>query len=122
LFRKELLNMSAQACSKLDALEREVIYRIYVKEQQLIDIAHSLGYSRCHISRVKKKALDALCDNLALSVQGEAGKELAELKKRLAAEDTPSIERRRVHRRRPRSKKALQERARRGLDRIAAAA
>ena len=121
LFRKEMTALSSAACEKLDALEREVIYRIYVKEQQLIDIAHTLGYSRCHISRVKRKALDALCDNLALSVQGEMGTELDELRKKLA-ESGPALECRRVHRRRPRSKKALEERERRSLHRFAAAA
>jgi hypothetical protein len=41
-----------------------VIERIYLKGQQLMDIARSLGYSRCHISRVKRKALETLYDDL----------------------------------------------------------
>lgn len=65
LLKKEVASLSAKACQHLDPLEREVIYRIYVLEEQLMDIARSLGYSRCHISRVKKKALDTLQESLA---------------------------------------------------------
>jgi RNA polymerase sigma factor (sigma-70 family) len=64
LWRKELQGQSAVACEKLDALEREIVKRIFVQEQQIMDIAASLGYSRCHISRVKKKALDTLQNEL----------------------------------------------------------
>ncbi|NDC37158.1 MAG: sigma-70 family RNA polymerase sigma factor [Proteobacteria bacterium] len=71
LFRKELVSLSDTACYKLDELEREVIQRIYLKEQQLIDVANQLGYSRCHISRVKKKALDTLYSDLATSLELE---------------------------------------------------
>ncbi len=64
LYKKELVSLSHAACSRLDNLEREVIERIYLKGQQLMDIARSLGYSRCHISRVKRKALETLYDDL----------------------------------------------------------
>lgn len=57
---KELISLSKEACAKLDALEREVVERIYVREEPLLDIAAALGYSRCHISRVKRKALESL--------------------------------------------------------------
>ncbi len=67
LLRQELVSMSTSACSKLDPLEREVIERIYLKEQQLLDIAKNLGYSRCHISRVKKRALETLHGQLESS-------------------------------------------------------
>ena len=97
--------MSAAACEKLDLLEREVIYRIYVKEHQLMDIANSLGYSRCHISRVKKKALETLHQEMAGLVSvAEAGRETA-----VAPREG---ERRKIHRRRPRSLKARQSRER----------
>ena len=59
-YRREMADLSQKACSKLDDLEKEVINRVFMGEQQLMDIAHSLGYSRCHISRVKKKALETL--------------------------------------------------------------
>jgi hypothetical protein len=48
-----------------------VIERIYIKEQQLIDVATELGYSRCHISRVKKKALNSLYSDMAESLDLE---------------------------------------------------
>lgn len=64
IHRKQLARISQEACEKLDPLEREVIVRIFLKEQQLLDIAESLGYSRCHISRVKKRALEALYGHL----------------------------------------------------------
>ena len=106
LFKKELVRLSERACNKLDTLEREVIHRVYIKEQQLMDIAHSLGYSRCHISRVKKKALETLYEEMTVSMQGsgeEISKEVQEAVKRVA-------DRRRIHRRRPRSKKAQEAR------------
>lgn len=60
LYRRQMAQFSSLACNRLDPLEREVIYRIYVKEQQLMEIARTLGYSRCHISRVKRQALESL--------------------------------------------------------------
>ncbi len=71
LLKKEIAKISTEACTKLDPLEREVIYRIYVLEQQLMDIAQMLGYSRCHISRVKRKALETLHTELATTVKPE---------------------------------------------------
>lgn len=64
LLKKEMATLSEGACKKLDELEREVINRIYIKEEQLLDIAEALGYSRCHISRVKRRALESLFDEL----------------------------------------------------------
>lgn len=68
LYRKELAAISHEACMRLDPLAREVIHRIFSEEQQLTDIAHNLGYSRCHISRVKRKALENLHEDLKDSV------------------------------------------------------
>lgn len=104
LWRKELTDKSTLACEKLDNLEREIIRRIFVQEQQIIDIAAALGYSRCHISRVKKKALDTLHDELRVvmnhndyaAMEDERTDELHEVELRIAS-------RREVHRRRPRS-------------------
>jgi len=64
-WKKELHFKSLGACEKLDELEKEIVKRIFVHEQQIIDIAAALGYSRCHISRVKKKALDTLHGELS---------------------------------------------------------
>lgn len=60
LMQKEKVELCRDACSQLDELEREVISRSFAEDEALIDIAKSLGYSRCHISRVKKRALDRL--------------------------------------------------------------
>ena len=98
LLKKEISKISSDACSKLDTLEREVIYRIYVLEEQLMDIASTLGYSRCHISRVKRKALETLHGDLSLTIHPEGdAPEFA-----LEEERTP---RKLIKRRKPRSKK-----------------
>ena len=57
LLQKEVADLSRQACQQLDELERQVIERIFLQGEQLIQVAQSLGYSRCHISRVKRRAL-----------------------------------------------------------------
>ncbi len=57
LLRKELYKLGKEACLKLDDVEKDVIERIYLKGEQVLDVAKELGYSRCHISRIKKKAL-----------------------------------------------------------------
>lgn len=69
LLRKEIAGLSERACQKLDPLEREVIERIFLNEEQLLDVAKSLGYSRCHISRVKRKALETLHGELSGALQ-----------------------------------------------------
>jgi RNA polymerase sigma factor (sigma-70 family) len=111
LWRKELHGKSTVACEKLDPLEREIIKRIFIQEQQIMDIAATLGYSRCHISRVKKKALETLYNELSGSMSDtdlgkkpsfdEDGDEEVKLK---------IVGRRVVHRRRPRSKVSRNER------------
>ena len=60
MMRREKIRQCQSACSQLDSLEKEIIDRSFASEQPLVDIARSLGYSRCHISRVKKTALDRL--------------------------------------------------------------
>ncbi len=67
MIRQEKISQCQTACSQLDTLEREILDRSYAEEQPLVDIAKSLGYSRCHISRVKKSALDRLKAILASS-------------------------------------------------------
>ena len=103
LLKKELASISAVACKKLDPLEREVIQRIYLQEQQLLDIADSLGYSRCHISRVKKKALATLYDELRITVA-----DIYVSAKPNFDEDDDSSKKKSVRRRRPRSQKSVQ--------------
>lgn len=110
LFKKQLISLSADACTKLDALEQEVIYRIFMKEQQLMDIANSLGYSRCHISRVKKKALDVLHDQMCGAVSNEDDIPVEAVKENgFDRNDLSGRGRREIHRRRPRSTKVVKK-------------
>lgn len=107
VYKRELAKMSELACDKLDDLAREVISRIYIQGQQLIDIANSLGYSRCHISRVKKKALEALYQDMSSCIGiTDPGK-----RPDFDDDETP-LKRARpnlkpIHRRKPRSKRAM---------------
>lgn len=104
LLKKELVKVSTSVCKKLDKLEQEVIFQLYIQGRRLIDIAVSLGYSRCHISRVKRKALETLQREMCLIFQ--------ENFKPLEGEDDSDIlECRQIHRRKPRSQKILQVRA-----------
>ncbi|MFO0416355.1 MAG: sigma-70 family RNA polymerase sigma factor [Pseudomonadota bacterium] len=104
LWRKELTERSALACDKLDSLEREIVKRLFVHEQQIIDIAAALGYSRCHISRVKRKALVTLQDELRTVMNRE---DYAAIKLEMAENnDLIDLEvkpRKEVARRKPRS-------------------
>lgn len=104
LWRRELTAKSSSACEKLDDLEREIVKRIFVHEQQIIDIAAALGYSRCHISRVKKKALSTLHDELSV-VMNRDDYPPAEAEELDTEDDVYEriANRRTVHRRRPRS-------------------
>jgi RNA polymerase sigma factor (sigma-70 family) len=111
LWRKELHSQSTLACEKLDPLEREIIKRIFLQEQQIMEIAATLGYSRCHISRVKKKALETLYNELTGTMSD------IDLGKKPSFDDDGEEEvklkivgRRPVYRRRPRAKGPRPER------------
>ncbi|MDR2337996.1 MAG: hypothetical protein LBE20_05045 [Deltaproteobacteria bacterium] len=56
VIREEELTNCSYSINRLDKLEKEVLTRIYNNES-LVKVARSLGYSRCHISRIKKEAL-----------------------------------------------------------------
>lgn len=71
ILRKEKIMHCRDAVAQLDDLEREIIERSFAGEQALVDIARSLGYSRCHISRVKKSALSRLKTIIGGSEYGE---------------------------------------------------
>lgn len=109
LWKKELTNASSEACEKLDPLEREIIKRIFLHEQQIMDIAVALGYSRCHISRVKKKALETLHTELRSSMSHV---DLGKTPSFDDEDEAPKLRavRRPIHRRRPRSKASRSER------------
>lgn len=55
--RREVASMFQEACEQLDPLEKEVVERSFFGDEQLVDIADELGYCRCHISRVKSRAV-----------------------------------------------------------------
>ena len=60
MVRREVASICWDACSHLDKLEREVVLRHFVYDEPLIDIANDLNYCRCHVSRVKSRALKKL--------------------------------------------------------------
>jgi RNA polymerase sigma factor (sigma-70 family) len=108
LYKIQVARIMTSARSKLDKLEQEVIERLYFHEHPLLDIADSLGYSRCHISRVKKRALRILGMEIA--------KHLPHLKNceiNLDEDDARAniISRRNIRRRRPRAKKTSEARS-----------
>ncbi len=60
VLRREKITVCREAIDKLDKLEQVVLDKSYAEDEALVNIAKSLGYSRCHISRVKKGALQRL--------------------------------------------------------------
>ena len=68
LHKREIATNCWQACMCLDELEKEVIYRHFVDDQPLKVIANDLGYCRCHISRVKSRAMSKLQSVVSKSV------------------------------------------------------
>ena len=73
--KKQLSNFCLSACDKLDDLEKEVLMRYFVNDQALVEIAKNLNYCRCHISRVKSKALK----KLAAYLREALGKDIKDL-------------------------------------------
>jgi len=59
VIKEEELNNCSSSVAKLDKLEQAVLTRIYNNEP-LTRVARSLGYSRCHVSRIKQQALNKL--------------------------------------------------------------
>lgn len=60
-----------KTCGELDALEKEVLVRHFVQDEALKDIASDLDYCRCHISRVKSRALARLKKSLPAALEEE---------------------------------------------------
>lgn len=78
ILRREKITFCRDAMSGLDSLEKIVLERSYGDDETLVDIAKSLGYSRCHISRVKKAALIRLKSvlfNSRIANEGETKKQ-----------------------------------------------
>ena len=70
--RRQRASACWEACSQLDSLEQEVLVRSFVQDEPLVQIAKDLGYCRCHISRVKSRALSKLKDMLR-GLRSESG-------------------------------------------------
>lgn len=83
--RREAARICWDACSHLDTLEREVLIRHYVNDESLVDIAEDLKYCRCHISRVKSRALAKLSKVLRTYHRDRAAAREQEANERLAA-------------------------------------
>ena len=60
LLKKELYSISKETCKGLDDVERKIIEKIYLQGEQVVNVAKELGYSRCHISRMKRSVLEGL--------------------------------------------------------------
>ncbi|HMO17776.1 MAG TPA: sigma-70 family RNA polymerase sigma factor [Oligoflexia bacterium] len=60
ILRREKISGCREALEQLDSLEKVVLEKSYGDDETLVDIAKGLGYSRCHISRVKKYAMITL--------------------------------------------------------------
>jgi RNA polymerase sigma factor (sigma-70 family) len=62
--KRQVEELCQAAIERLDDLQQEVIIRYFSKEQSIVSIAEELGYCRCHLSRVKNRALKALAKYL----------------------------------------------------------
>lgn len=58
--KRQVASACWEACAQLDTLEQEVLVRYFVYDEPLVQIAKELDYCRCHISRVKSRALNKL--------------------------------------------------------------
>lgn len=78
LQRQQIAKACWQACSELDDLEKDVVLRFFVYDEPLNQIAEELGYCRCHISRVKSRALATLSRRLVQLVP-DFGREMLQM-------------------------------------------
>ncbi len=60
LEKRQVASRCWEACAELDPLEQEVLVRFFGYDEPLVRIAKELDYCRCHISRVKSRALSKL--------------------------------------------------------------
>ena len=65
LDQKQRIELCREATAGLDALEQKVLEQFFGEDESVVDIAKNLGYCRCHISRVKSKALSSLTEKLS---------------------------------------------------------
>ncbi|MGI6681336.1 MAG: sigma-70 family RNA polymerase sigma factor [Bdellovibrionota bacterium] len=72
ILKEELYSLSKEAYLKLDDIERSVIEKIYFKGQQVMQVAKELGYSRCHISRIRKRSIEVLQNFINVELNKES--------------------------------------------------
>jgi len=60
LLEQEANSYFSEAIESLDWLEEEVVQRHCISGESLLDLAKELNYCRCHLSRVKTKAMRKL--------------------------------------------------------------
>lgn len=72
LLKKELYSLGKEACLGLDDVEKNIIEKIYINGEQVLEVAKELGYSRCHISRIKRKSLEDMRDFINRKLEFEA--------------------------------------------------
>jgi len=78
VLRREKIGVCRDALDALDNLEKVVLERSYSDDEALVAIATSLGYSRCHISRVKKSAMIKLKSSLLSTAHYSGAKVITE--------------------------------------------
>lgn len=98
ILKHEMSMLCNRALSKLDPVDREVLLRLYDDDETLVDIAKSLGYSRCHISRIKKRALKQFRSSFALINEDKTAQDI-DITTSKASGIRPETKRRGRHRR-----------------------
>lgn len=74
LIQKQFQKRFWDQCFALDELEKEVTERHFIMDEPLKKIADDLNYCRCHISRVKSRALKTLKEFVPLILDDELTK------------------------------------------------
>lgn len=74
LIKKQFQKRFWDQCFALDDLEKEVTERHFILDEPLKKIAEDLNYCRCHISRVKSRALKTLKEFVPLILDDEMTK------------------------------------------------
>lgn len=71
LLEKEISDVKDFAINLLDELEQKILRNCWSQSQSLESLAQELGYSRCHISRVKAQAIEKLKEILSYITDSE---------------------------------------------------
>lgn len=63
---REMANWFSKALDQLDPLQKTVVMRSLINDEQINSLAKELGYCRCHLSRVKTQAIEIIKNSLAM--------------------------------------------------------